>query len=276
MARAATLCHVGQPTLSIQIKKLEEYLGLSLFERTGKSLRVTEAAKPIIAIARGIVAESNRLRDTARQLSDPFALPFRLGVFPTLAPYMLPRVMPAVNRAFPKLTLRLVEEKSPVLTERLLSGELDAILSSLPMDGADLQSAHLFDDPFLLACATTHALAKRKFVTRADLKNASLMLLDDGHCLRDQALDVCAVTHAREDGEFRATSLETLRHMVASGAGITLIPKIAATPTTGLVYIPFRRAEAPLRRIGLVWRRSAPQKKLMGDLATVLQRHVTA
>lgn len=270
MAKAAEHCHVSQSTLSIQLKKLEAYLGVVIFERTNKRLAVTETGKLILDVARGIVQESQRLQEIAKSRRNPFSGTFRLGVFPTLAPYFLPRVMPAIGKAFPQLTLRLVEEKSPVLTEKLLSGEIDAALLSLPVEGTHLESAHLFDDPFFLACAAQHPLAKRRSIAMADLTNETLLLLDDGHCLRNQALELCALAHARENGEFRATSLETLRQMVAAGAGMTLIPRIACVPTPNLVYIPFVKKGAPFRRIGLVWRTSSPQKILIDAFVALL------
>lgn len=271
VAEAAQKCHVGQPTLSIQIKKLEAYLGVAIFERAQRRLRVSEAGKPIIALARAIVQDSERLRQTARALADPFALPFRLGVFPTLAPYWLPRVMPVIGHNLPRLTLRLIEEKSPVLAEQLLQGQIDATLTSLPIMHDDVEMAHLFDDPFLLACPAGHALARRKQVTRADLDGESLLLLEDGHCMRDQALEVCSLAHAQEDAGFRATSLETLRHMVAAGTGITLMPEIAAHPTPGLVYVPFKASDRPTRPIRLAWRKSAAQPQLIQSLADVMR-----
>jgi len=272
MAKAAEECHVSQSTLSIQLKKLESYLGVAIFERNNKRLAVTGAGKQILEVARGIVQDSRRLRDIAKTYHDPLAVIFRLGVFPTLAPYYLPRIMPAISAAFPRLVPQLVEEKSPVLIEKLLSGEIDAALLSLPVDENNLASAHLFDDPFLLACHPGHPLAKRKSVTMADISGETLLLLDDGHCLRNQALEVCHVGRAKENGEFRATSLETLRHMVAAGVGITLVPSIAAVPTSNIVYIPFVRNAAPSRKIGLVWRRSSTQKLLIDEFVKLLKK----
>jgi LysR family hydrogen peroxide-inducible transcriptional activator len=159
-----------------------------------------------------------------------------------------------------------------VLIEKLVSGEIDAAFLSLPVDENNLISVHLFDDPFLLACHTGHRLAKRKSVTMADISNETLLLLDDGHCLRNQALEVCHVARAREDGEFRATSLETLRQMVAAGVGITLIPRIAASATPNVAYIPFIKKDAPSRKIGLVWRNSSTQKILIDELVKLLKK----
>ncbi len=272
MARAAAHCHVSQSTLSIQLRKLEEYLGVALFERNARRLVPTEAGRDILAVARGIVQDSRRLKDLAARYRDPQALPFRLGLFPTLAPYLLPRAMPMVSAAFPRLVPRLIEEKSPVLVERLASGAIDAALLALPVEGPHLETAHLFDDPFLLACPARHPLARRKTVALDDLEGESLLLLDDGHCLRNQALDVCHIARAREKAEFRATSLETLRQMVAAGVGLTLMPRLAATPMPNIVYVPFARPHVPLRRIGMVWRASSTQKKLIGDFVALLRK----
>jgi LysR family transcriptional regulator, hydrogen peroxide-inducible genes activator len=272
MAKAAEKCHVSQSTLSIQLKKLEAYLGVTIFERNNKRLGATEAGKQIIKVAAGIVHDSRRLRDIATTFHDPMSVTFRLGVFPTLAPYFLPKIMPAVSAAFPRLLPQLVEEKSPVLIDRLLSGDLDAALLSLPIDHNNLATAHIFDDHFFLACHAGHALAKNKKINIADLAGEVLLLLDDGHCLRNQALELCHVAHGKENGEFRATSLETLRYMVASGVGITLIPRIAALPTPHLVYIPFTKKDSPSRKIGLVWRQSSPQKQFIDAFVKLLKK----
>lgn len=272
MALAAQACHVSQSTLSIQLKKLETDLGVKIFERANRRLAVTPAGKSLLEIARDIVRQSERLRDTAKTFRDPFSGVFRLGAFPTLAPYLLPRIVPAIARAFPHIELRLIEEKSPVLDQQLLATEIDAAFTSLPPEQPQFESAKLFDDPFLLACRADHPLAKRKRIVKADLDEETLLLLDEGHCLRNQALEFCTTAHARENGEFRATSLETLRQMVAAGTGITLIPRIAALPTLNLVYIPFAGNDAPSRRIGLIWRASSTQKKLLAMLAPLLRK----
>jgi LysR family hydrogen peroxide-inducible transcriptional activator len=272
MAKAAIECHVSQSTLSIQIRKLEEELGIALFERAAKRLNLTAAGRAVLEIARDIVRQSEKLREAAKSHSDPFTGIFRLGVFPTLAPYLLPKITPAIAAHFPQLELRLIEEKSPVLDAKLHAGEIDAALSSLPAENAHFEEAELFVDPFLLACRKDHPLASRKQVTKADLADETLLLLDEGHCLRNQALDFCFAARARENGGFRATSLETLRQMVAAGTGITLIPRIAVLPTPNLAYVPFARKDAPSRTIGLVWRQSSPQKKLLEALVTLLRK----
>jgi LysR family hydrogen peroxide-inducible transcriptional activator len=271
MARAAERCHVSQSTLSIQLKKLEESLGIEIFERAGRGLAPTEAGKAVLAIARTIMEEARRLEDVARNFHDPDAGRLRLGVFPTLAPYFMPKALPLICRRFPRLVPLLVEEKSPVLVERLLRGELDAALLALPVEDSRLEAVPLFGDPFLLACHKSHPLARKKQVDIDDLRDQTLLLLEDGHCLRRQALDVCQLSAARENQEFRATSLETLRQMVAANVGITLIPEIACTKTDNLVYVPFARAERPERSIGLAYRRGTARAGLMKGLAEILR-----
>jgi len=271
MAKAASACHVSQSTLSIQLKKLENELGIQIFERSNKHLALTTAGHEVLALSRAIMRSSQQLRQLAKAHADPFAGTFRLGVFPTLAPYFLPKAVPKISHKFPRLTLRLVEEKSATLLHKLAAGEIDAALLALPVEGQNLASSFLFADPFLLACAKNHPLAKHKSIDIADLQAEKLMLLEDGHCLRHQALELCYVAHAKENEEFRATSLETLRQMVAAGTGITLMPKIAAHPTPNLVYIPFKGDNAPSRKIGMVWRSTSPQKQLIHGLAHLLK-----
>jgi len=272
MAKAAIACHVSQSTLSIQLKKLEEEIGVAVFERANKRLTLAPAGKPLLEIARAIVQQSENFRALAKSYRDPFAGVFRLGAFPTLAPYLLPKIVPAIAAAFPRIELRLIEEKSPVLDQKLLTGEIDAALASLPPENVHFESAPLFEDPFFLACHREHPLARRKRVTKADLAHETLLLLDEGHCLRNQALEFCFSARAQENGEFRATSLETLRQMVAAGSGITLIPRIAVQPNEHIAYIPFAGRDTPSRTIGLIWRASSTQKKLLQSLTDLLHK----
>ncbi|MER2520851.1 MAG: LysR substrate-binding domain-containing protein [Bdellovibrionales bacterium] len=271
LRRAAESCHVSPSTLSIQLGKLEASLGVTLFERSRKRVAPTSAGHEIIALARDIVRQSRRLMEVAREGRDPMGGVLRLGAFPTLAPYYLPVAVPAISRAFPKLTLRLVEDKTARLEEKLRRHELDAALLALPILAEDFVAAPLFDDPFFLACPDKHPFARRASIRMGDLDGETLMLLEDGHCLRDQALAVCHRNRAAEDQEFRATSLETLRQMVASGAGITLMPGLALLPTAGLAYVPFAKKDNPHRTIGLVWRRSGARQKLMDALVEALR-----
>ena len=259
--KAADYCHVSQPTLSMQIKKLEEYLGVTIFERTNKQVMLTPDGQQIIQMARGIVAAQQDLVAYARSCRDPFAGTFRLGAFPTIAPYFLPRIVAPITQAMPNLQLLLLEEKSPILIEKLLHGQIDAAILALPVEHDTLESILLFEDRFQLAVPRHHRLAHHKTVSMADILDEPLLLLEDGHCMRHQALQVCQLSGAKENSTFRATSLETLRQMVVAGSGITLIPEIAIDDKQNhaISYIPFAHNH-PSRSIGMVWRHSTPRK----------------
>nr|MBP7598954.1 LysR family transcriptional regulator [Pseudoxanthomonas sp.] len=222
--RAAAACYVSQPTLSTQIKKLEDELGVPLVERAPRKVMLTPAGRDAAERARRIVAEVEQMKEAARRSQDPEAGTVRLGMFPTLGPYLLPHVVPRIRARFPHLELLLVEEKSDVLLSRLREGKLDAGLLALPVADDQLHTEFLFEEPFVLAVPESHPLAQRGSLTLAELSHQQLLLLEDGHCLREQALDVCRLSGANEKSEFRATSLETLRQMVAADVGITLLP----------------------------------------------------
>lgn len=267
--KAADQCHTSQPTLSMQLKKLEETLGVQLFERTSKKVMITPIGETITAKARHILQESRDIRELAKAAQDPFAGEFRLGAFPTLAPYFLPIAVPAIHKSLPKLKLLLVEEKTPLLLERLKAGTLDAAFLALPIEEDGLETLPLFEDPFLLAVSPKHALAKRKHVSQRDLKGEQLLLLEDGHCLRSQALEVCSLIGSSEHQDFRATSLETLRQMVAAGVGITLMPQLAIGKDTSVRYIPFDGL-APSRTIGLVWRETSARSICIDAIKNII------
>jgi LysR family hydrogen peroxide-inducible transcriptional activator len=273
--RAAEACHVSQPTLSTQLRKLEEYLGAALFERTNKALHVTPVGEQIVAKARRVLAEADSIVELARRRPGPLTGPLNLGVIPTLSPYLLPWLLPALKDAYADLRLSVHEDLTPHLLERLKAHRIDAALVALPIAEGELESLPLFDEPFFFACPPGHPLAKAKTVRAADLRKAHLLLLTDGHCLRDQALAACGFDEApaeKEGTDFRATSLETIRQMVAAGMGCTLLPAMALgsgqdnhlqiRPLTGEVS----------RRIGLVWRRSYPKAADLECLADVIRR----
>jgi len=269
--RAAESCHVSQPTLSTQIRKLEEYLDLDIFERSGRRVMVTPEGEQIVERARILLRDYEELQSVARRLKDPAAGTYRLGVFPTLAPYFLPRIVPVVHESFRRLRLILVEEKTELLLDRLRRGEIDIALLALPLTGDDLHQEILFDEPFCLAVNRGHPLADRVSVRDKDLSGASLLLLDEGHCLRDQALEFCQRNAVDESREFRATSLETLIQMVATGLGITLVPEMAATRNRPMLrFIPIQEPK-PHRRIALVWRKNAGQQDFFKQLAQLMR-----
>lgn len=272
--RAADACHVSQPTLSTQIRKLEEELGVALVERAPRQVMLTPVGVDIVERARRVLAEVEQLRETARRTTDPEAGSVRLGIFPTLAPYLLPHVVPKIRTRFPRLELLLVEEKTEVLLTMLRAGRLDAAVLALPLHEDWLETDFLFEEPFMLAVPDNHPLAKRHDLRLAELIDQNLLLLEDGHCLRDQALSVCGLAGAGEKAGFRATSLETLRQMVAAGVGITLLPMLAVKPpvpiSQNICLLSFRDP-APTRRLAMVWRRSSAMAGFLHQLAAVLR-----
>jgi len=273
--RAAAACFISQPTLSTQIKKLEDELGISLVERAPRRIILTPAGRDAAERARRIVADVEEMKEAARRSRNPEAGTVRLGIFPTLGPYLLPHVVPQVRSRFPALELLLVEEKTEVILRQLREGRLDAGVLALPLHDDQLHIESLFEEPFVLAVPEAHALAHAPgALTMQDLSQESLLLLEDGHCLRDQALDVCHMAGAGEKSGFRATSLETLRQMVAANVGITLLPALAVKPPVApaqhIRLLPFRDPP-PSRRIAMVWRRSSAMAEFLSRLAEVFR-----
>ncbi|WP_448480883.1 LysR substrate-binding domain-containing protein [Pseudoxanthomonas mexicana] len=272
--RAAAACYVSQPTLSTQIKKLEDELGVPLVERAPRKVMLTPAGRDAAERARRIVAEVEQMKEAARRSQDPEAGTVRLGMFPTLGPYLLPHVVPRIRARFPHLELLLVEEKSDVLLSRLREGKLDAGLLALPVADDQLHTEFLFEEPFVLAVPESHPLAQRGSLTLAELSHQQLLLLEDGHCLREQALDVCRLSGANEKSEFRATSLETLRQMVAADVGITLLPTLAVKPPVARspnIHLLGFSDSHPSRRIAMVWRKSSAMSRFLQVFAQVFR-----
>jgi LysR family hydrogen peroxide-inducible transcriptional activator len=263
--KAAEACFVSQPALSMQIKKLEETLGIKLLERTNRSVMLTDTGVIIAERARQILSQVDELRATAKAAKDPFSGEIRLGIFPTLAPYLFPHIIPYLSKKFPKLYFYLVEEKSEVLVEKLKAGLIHAAILALPVVDPGLSAAPLFDEEFLLTVSHSHPLAKLKSVTQDDFDSNTLLLLDEGHCMREQIVSFCRRTNAPETQNFRATSLEALRHMVASGAGISLMPKLSSEGCDLATFIPFNEPK-PLRSIGLVWRTATSKSVLLKEV----------
>lgn len=268
-SEAAGRCRVSQPSLSAQIAQLEDALGTRLFERDRRRVLLTPAGERIVARARIVLRESDDLVDLAHRSTDPLASTIRIGVIPTLSPYLISCIRPALRRAYPELTLLWVEDKTEVLTGRLGDGELDGALLALEAEIGDVESAVIGYDPFVLAAPVGHSLMVRKGPAKvSELEHESVLLLDDGHCFRDQALAVCSGAKAQEL-EFRATSLPTLAQMVADGNGVTLLPRLAvATEATRakLAVRPFAEP-VPGRTIALVWRRRSPLASALQQIA---------
>jgi LysR family transcriptional regulator, hydrogen peroxide-inducible genes activator len=268
--KAATACNVSQPTLSAQLKKLEGYLGLNLVERDNRHVWLTPIGEEVAIRARRLLQEAEGIKQLARSQFNPLAGDIKLGAFPTLAPYYLPHVLPKVAKALPELRVYLVEEKTHVLLQQLLAGTLDAALLALPLSTEQVDAIPVYKEDFVLALPKKHALARLKKIELLDLAEQNLMLLDEGHCLREQALSVCQLAGIGENTTFRASSLETLRQMVASGLGITLMPMLATHDNDANIrYLPF--ATPPQREIALVYRRSDWRMPLWQQLAKVLR-----
>ena len=271
--KAAARCFVSQPTLSAQLRKLEEYLGVDLVERQPRQALLTPAGPEVVARARLIVAASDEVVEIARSHRDPLAGQLRVAFLPTIGPYLLPTVAPRLHKALPRLELMLHEHQTEPMLERLRTGELDMGVLALPVDLDGLHSEPLYDEPFMVAMPASHALAARKQLRAEDLRGATLLLLEEGHCLRDQALEVCGRVPVREKQDFRGTSLETLRQMVAAEAGITLLPELATrgayAQSRGVAVRPFAKP-VPVRRIGAVWRKSSPRAAALAAVAKVI------
>ncbi len=274
--RAARACHVTQPALSSQIGALEEDLGVRLFERSRRGTTLTPVGRWVVARARAVLAGVDELVEVAGGSREPLSGPLHLGVIPTVAPYLLPRWLPLVRRAHPELVLYLHEDQTAKLVAALAEGRLDVLLLALPIARRDVETRPIFREPFLLAAPRDHRLARgRGGVRQQELDGEPVLLLEDGHCLRDQALDVCRRAGARESEQVRATSLTTLVQMVAGGLGVTLLPASAvAAEIRGreVTVRPFR-APAPSREIGLAWRRTSARAEEFALLGDLLRRH---
>lgn len=275
--RAATACHVSQPTLSGQILKLEEELGVTIFERVGKQVRLTPVGEEILSHARRAVSAANDISTAARASRDPLAGPIRLGVIPTLAPYLMPFVLPKAAEGLPKAPLMLLEDLTGHVLPPLQEGGLDAALIATDPANDKLAEIPLFDEPFWLVMPVDDPLAKLKEIDLATVDPARLLLLTDGHCLRDQALDLCGRQGnlvGAGSADVRAASLETLVHLTAAKYGLTLVPRLAVANWSGLSD---RLAARPIkgdkasRRVRLIYRRDMPRRKAMEALAEVVR-----
>jgi LysR family hydrogen peroxide-inducible transcriptional activator len=270
---AAEACFVSQPTLSVAVKKLEEELGLQLFERGAGEVSVTPAGQKIVAQAQRVLEEAARIKELAAAGRDPLAGPLRLGAIYTIGPYLLPKLIPILRRAAPQMQLHIQENFTHVLSELLKNGEVDVILIALPFAEPGIETRAVYDEPFMVAVPKGHAWDGRKrAVSSEELTKESLLLLGEGHCFRDQVLDICHVVRAKERSPLARTveggSLETIRQMVAGGVGVTVLPStsVGAGGTGDLIRIlPFARP-APTRRVGLAWRKSFPRPEAIEAL----------
>lgn len=269
--KASEVCFVSQPTLSAQIKKLEEELGVQLLERNNKQVLITPIGESLIAQAHIILHESHKLRELAKLARDPFAGQFKLGMIPTVGPYLLPHILPLFKQKLPRLELRLYEDKTERIIEQLQQGKLDAGILALPIENKNLIQRELFREHFYVALPKNHPLSHKKVVKLKDLNNENLLLLEEGHCLADQVVEICNTVKIKSQEDYRATSLEMLRHMVAIGAGLTLIPALTTT-SQSMVHVKSLAAPTPSRVVGMIWRKQQAKQacceimvKLIGE-----------
>ena len=278
--RAAERCHITQPTLSTQLRKLEEYLGVTLVERTHRAVVLTPVGERIVAHARRILEEADQICQTARHDKGLLASTIRLGIIPTASPYLLPLFLRPLHEAYPELRIVLCEDLTANLLRELAAYELDALLLALPVEADGCTGLPLFEEPFWFACPSGHKLAGEAAVTERQLGGERLLLLSEGHCLRDQALAICGEQlgeNASASDDVRASSLETVCRMVAAGLGCTLLPALSlqhlAREGGGITVRPFRAA-VDYRRLGLVWRSTFPRRDDLIALAGFIQKHL--
>ena len=271
--QAAARCFVSQPTLSAQLKKLEDYLGVQLVERHPRRIALTEAGAQVVARARRIIEASDEIVSLTALQRDPLAGRLRVALLPTIGPYLLPLVAPRIRKKLPRVELLLYEYQTGPMLEHLQAGDIEMGILALPVPVDGLAERTLFDEPFVVAVPADHALGSRKSLRTSDLDGETLLLLEDGHCLRDQALDVCSHSKMQEKQDYRSTSLETLRQMVASGSGITLLPQLASTGAyghaRGVAIVPFAKP-APVRHVGALWRKTSAKQQAIEAVCDVI------
>ena len=272
--RAAESCHVSQPTLSGQIKKLEAQLGVTLFERGHKGIRVTDVGEDIIAIAREARDAAQRIKSVAAAAQDPLAGNISLGLIPTIAPYLIPLFVGKIQNAMPKISVDYREDITDRLNEALLKGELDVAILATPPEEDSLTAIELYSEPFWLLFPDDHELGDLKKASMKDVKEDDVLLLTEGHCFRDQALSICRPAHKRRRQSLRATSLETLINLVASGQGVTLVPALAMrggwSKDLGLMSHELTDKGAK-RQIYLTYRKRFPRIEAVKTLAALIQ-----
>jgi LysR family hydrogen peroxide-inducible transcriptional activator len=287
--RAAEACFVSQPTLSVAIKKLEDELEVKLFERSANEVSVTPLGEEIVRQAQSVLEQAAAIKEIAKRGKDPLAGPLRLGVIYTIGPYLLPDLVRQAIARTPQMPLMLQENFTARLLEMLRTGEIDCAIMAEPFPDTGLAIAPLYDEPFLAAVPTTHPLSARKTVTAEELKQETMLLLGTGHCFRDHVLEVCPeFARFSSDAEgirksFEGSSLETIKHMVAAGMGVTLVPRLSV-PKSALAAVPSRRrkddehfvkyipfeGEPPSRRVVLAWRRSFTRYEAIAALRNAI------
>ncbi|MGL4263864.1 MAG: LysR substrate-binding domain-containing protein [Afipia sp.] len=270
--KAAEQCAVTQPALSMQVQELEKSLGIQLLERGRNGVMLTEGGKEIAQRAARVLADVRDIVDLARRQGNVLSGPLRLGVIPSVAPYILPQLLPMIRDGFPDLDLHIRESQTQTLVGELADGQLDLLLLALPVEHPDIETLRLFDDRFLLAMATSHRMSNRVKATPDILEDDRLLLLEEGHCMRDQALAFCNLRRIENINTFGASSLSTLVQMVAHGLGMTLLPELAVPLESrrGDIHLMRFADPEPQRVIGLAWRRSSPRKQHFAELGQMI------
>ncbi|MEM7618587.1 MAG: LysR substrate-binding domain-containing protein [Pseudomonadota bacterium] len=269
-SKAAENCNVSQPSLSAQIKKLEEELGTNLFIRSKRKVLLSAYGESFLEKAQQILKTRGEMYLLANENKNPLQGKVNLGAILTVAPYMFPNIVSVLSKKAPKIQLTLKEAKTEELLKSLLDGKIDAAILSLPTDDHVFESQSLFYEPFYVAVAKNHKLASKKTITPKDMDAQKLILLEEGHCFRAQALDVCHSTAAKENKIFKATSLETIRHFIEAGDGVTLMPEMSIQKDDGLAYIPLEDKKF-MRQIGIVWRKSCNKKPQIEKLISLIK-----
>jgi LysR family hydrogen peroxide-inducible transcriptional activator len=272
--RAAERCHVSQPSLSASVAKLEQELGVRIFERGKRGASLTPAGEEVVAQARKALEEAARVKAVAQQGRNPLKGVLRLGVIHTIAPYVLPELVAALSKAAPQMPLDIEENTTASLDRMLRAGELDAVLLALPYEAPGIEVEALYDEPFKVAVPRGHPLARRKSIAVEELDTDELLLLPSGHCLRDQVLEACREFSRPPPPGRQGNSLETLRSMVASGSGITVLPEtaLASRYANPLVKVVDFAEPVPMRRVALAWRRNFARRGAVQLLAQTLRR----
>lgn len=270
--KAAERCAVTQPALSMQVQELEKSLGIQLLERGRNGVMLTEGGKEIAQRAARVLADVRDIVDLARRQGNVLSGPLGLGVIPSVAPYILPQLLPMIRDTFPDLDLHIRETQTQTLVSELADGQLDLLLLALPVEHPDIETVRLFDDRFLLAMATSHRMSNRVKATPDLLEDDRLLLLEEGHCMRDQALAFCNLRRIENINTFGASSLSTLVQMVAHGLGMTLLPELAVPLESrrGDIHLMRFADPEPQRVIGLAWRRSSPRKRHFAELGQMI------
>ncbi|MEQ1897329.1 MAG: LysR substrate-binding domain-containing protein [Vicinamibacterales bacterium] len=272
--RAAAVCHVSQPSLSAQVALAEQQLRVQVFERSRRGMRVSAAGGVVLERARAVLAAARQLEDAAVQLTDPFSGTLRLGVIPTVGPYLLPDLVPIIRGAYPRLTVQWTEERTPTLVRMVNDGQLDAAVVALDAGLEHLEHRRLSFDPFVIAAAKGNPVATNPRPARLkDLDGQEVLLLEDGHCLRDQALSLCDAAGARES-TFRATSLGTLVQMVGAGSSVTVLPLMAVPVENrrGQLAVRAFASKDSGRTLVLAWRKGSALREALAAIATALQK----